>query len=82
MDYEIQKELKRIDEDKVVNQQMIANFKKQFSEELINGQMGYEIKHCNQYPIIKIKKKKSLIYKIKTLLNRIKNTLINTNGIE
>lgn len=75
MNSEIEKELKKIEDEKIVNQLLIDSMKKQLSEDLLNGNMGQELKHCNEYPIIKIKKKKNFKTKLINLFNKIKNVI-------
>ena len=82
IDSEIHKEYQKINDEKIVSQQVIDSFKKGLQYDLLNGYMGDELKHCNDFKNVSYKRKITLKMKLQNFLNKLKIVLTGSDGIE
>ena len=72
IDEEIQKEYSKMKSDSIVDETLTFNSKKNFADELLNGNIGIELKNCNNY-IIKTKPLKlPFKVKVKNFIKKLK----------
>ena len=75
IDDEIQKEYEKVKTDKIVNETIANNNKKEFADMLLNGNIGLELKNCNKYYINTKPIKKPFKMRLNNFINRIKTVL-------
>lgn len=76
---EIQKEYEKVKNEKIIGDVTIDNLKNNFAEQLLNSQIGEELKKCDKFYTIPQKKKIPFKIRFKNFINKLKFVL---NGTE
>lgn len=79
IDEEIQKEYSKMKSDKIVDETITTNSKKQFADMILNSNIGYELKQCNSYYIQSKPLKLPFKIRLKNFIKRLKEVI---NGTE
>ena len=77
---EINKEYEKIKTEKIVFETTMAAQKRKYADSLLNSSLGSELKNCNSYYSLSIKKKIPFRMRIKRFFNNVFKLFLNNES--